>query len=439
MQAEFIKYIKEKKLWKSNQKLLLAISGGADSVALFYLLLDSGYHFTAAHCNFKLRGKESEGDEKFVQALCKKYKIKLHCACFDTTKYAKENKLSIQMAARELRYNYFNKLLHENNYEIILTAHHANDLVETFFINLLRGSGLKGLAGIPAKRGKVVRPLLPFGRNEIENYLKNSKIAYKEDSSNRDDKYLRNNLRLHIIPSLVKLNPSFSKTLQKEIDLLQSYENLMNNYFNSLIRKEVKREGRFQKLKIKWLRQFPEPQLFLFHWLNEYGFHSNTYEKIPGSLSGVSGKQFHSETHSLITNREYLILQKKPEGVENDILIQKDLACDFESLKLKRTRNFKVEKKPHVAYINEEKLIFPLKIRSWKTGDRFKPLGMNNYKKLSDFFIGIKMSRFEKENVRILENGNGEIIWVINFRLDERYKVPVNGKDILKAKWDEGK
>ncbi len=435
MDKAFLANISAKKLWKPNQRLLLALSGGADSVALFHLLKESGFSFSAAHCNFKLRGEESEEDEHFVTNLCKKHKIKLYTKSFDTMLYARDKKLSVQMAARELRYNYFNELL-STGYDILLTAHHADDNIETFFVNLIRGTGIKGLSGIPIQNNKIVRPLLYFSRKEIMGYIKRKKINYREDSSNSEDKYLRNKLRLKIIPELEKLNPSLKETILKEIGLIRKYHSLVEKHLLELEKSVVIKTHEDEKIEITKLLSTDEPELFLYQWLNKYGFSSSSYESIVLALNGIPGKVFYSQTHVLLIDRRHLVLKKVNQKTEKEYVIFDVTDTLNKNIKMELVSALKIDDKKNVAYLNKQKLIFPMKVRKWKLGDKFKPLGLNRYKKLSDFFVASKLNRFEKEKIKVLENANGDIIWVINHRIDERYKV-TNDSNILKITWSE--
>lgn len=426
--------ITEKSFFNKGQKLLVAVSGGIDSMVLCYLLLQTGHNFSVAHCNFKLRGIESDDDEKFVKDFCNKNKITFYSRSFDTSEYAESNSISIQMAARELRYNYFKELMENEAMDILLTAHHLNDHIETFFINLLRGSGINGLKGIEEKRNNTVRPLLAFTKEQIQNYAHENHIAFRNDSSNNEDKYVRNFLRLNILPKFKVLNPSFELVMQRELEHLKDYHKILSNHFEKEKKKIVIEEKDSIRIHIDRLKECETPQLILFEILKDYGFNSKEIDKILLSSDSIPGKRFVSANYELVKDRDFMIIKKIVNLNQTTIEIKNDQTQINEPVHLsfKKVNDFVPEKNSAVAYIDASKLQYPLKLRNWQTGDKFRPLGMSGFKKLSDLFVDLKMNQFEKQETLILENGNKDIIWVLNKRMDDRYKITDQTKDILR-------
>lgn len=435
MLKQFQQHITKKKLFKPTDDLLVAVSGGVDSMVLCNLLIKLGYSFSVAHCNFKMRGEDSEADEEFVTEFCQLHHLPLYKTQFNTAEYAIAEKISIQMAARQLRYNFFESVRNTHHLNYLLTAHHLNDSIETFFINLMRGAGIKGLRGIAEKQNDIIRPLLPFTKKEILEYATKNNISFREDSSNVEDKYLRNFLRLNIISQFSQLNPSFEKTIQKEIEWMQHYHSIIKHHFSADVEQAVSKTKTGITIKIETILNNSTPELLLFEILNDYGFNSKLISSIYESLPGISGKQFYSETHELLKDRTHLIIKERKKLTTETIFIEKDTS-EIQTpihLKFEIVKEFRSEKEINTAYIDGAKLVYPLKLRYWKQGDKFKPLGMAGYKKLSDLFGDLKLSNFQKKEVLILENGNNEIIWVVNVRIDDRYKITESTKTILRA------
>lgn len=434
MVKEFLSNIEKQSLFKKKDKLLVAVSGGVDSMVLCHLLKTAGFNIHAAHCNFQLRGVEADEDEQSVKSFCEKNKIPFLSKRFETKNTAKKKKISIQMAARELRYEWFNELIKSKGFKFLLTAHHLNDNIETFFINLCRGTGLKGLKGIEEKHNNIIRPLLNFKRKEIENYAKENKIPFRTDSSNNDDKYLRNYLRLKVIPMFKELNPSFDNTLNSEINLINKYYRFLQKHISVEKSNVVESNNNTVKINIKELLNTTEPQLILFEILNEFNFNPSTVNDVFQSINGIPGKRFNSETHTLIKDRAYLIIEQNQENTIEDTFIKKGQSHIKKpvNLKLKQVPFFELTRDTHVIHIDADKLVYPLKLRHWIQGDKFKPFGMKGFKKLSDYFKDLKLNHFDKKNILILENGNKEIIWILNHRMDDRYKIGEKTKHILK-------
>ncbi len=424
------KYIKEKKLFSKKDKLLLAISGGADSVCLFYILKKLGYNIELAHCNFQLRGRESIEDEEFIKSLAEKHNVNLHRKRFNTNEYVQKNQVSIQVAARNLRYNWFEKLLKKYNLNKIVVAHNKDDKIETFFINLLRGTGLKGLISMKVKTGNIVRPLLILSRKNIESYLAEIDADYRTDSSNRDIKYLRNKIRHNLIPVLKDINPEFNKIMIKNISNLDSIDKIINENILQIKQKLIFKEKETYKIDIKNLLKLNNSEAIMYEIFSEYGF--TQIDKIIKACKSQSGKTFYSKNFQLIIDRENIIVAKL-EGfeAERDILISDNLIDYPVSMSLS-ILNKPIEYNINCANLDFDKLSFPLKLRKWRKGDKFKPLGMNNFKKLSDFFIDQKYSILEKQRQWILCSGD-DIIWIVGNRIDDRYKVESYTKKVYIA------
>lgn len=424
------KYIKQKKLFSKKDKLLLAISGGADSVCLFYILKKLGYHIELAHCNFQLRGRESIEDEEFIKYLAEKHNVNLHRKRFNTNEYAQKNQVSIQVAARNLRYNWFEKLLKKYNLNKIVVAHNKDDKIETFFINLLRGTGLKGLISMKVKTGNIVRPLLILSRQNIESHLAEIDADYRIDSSNRDIKYLRNKIRHNLIPVLKDINPEFNKIMIKNISNLDAIDKIINENILQIKQKLIFKEKETYKVDIKNLLKLNNSEAIMHEIFSEYGF--TQVDKIIKACKSQSGKTFYSKSYQLIIDRENIIVAKLEDfEAERDILISESL-IDFPFSMSLSILNKPIEYNINCANLDFDKLSFPLKLRKWRKGDKFKPLGMNNFKKLSDFFVDQKYSILEKKRQWILCSGD-DIVWIVGNRIDERYKVESYTKKVYIA------
>ena len=435
MKDRFIKNIYQKKLFSEKDKILLAISGGADSVCLALLLKESGFNFEMVHCNFMIRGKESDQDEKFVSQLARSLDVQFFSKSFSTVKYAKQKRLSVQMAARELRYNWFEDVRKKTNSDFIAVAHNQEDNQETFFINLIRGTGIRGLMGIDVKKRNIVRPLLPFSRLEIEKYLNERKQEFRQDSSNKDVKYLRNNIRSNILPLIKEINPSFDKTLINDMNFLNEvfevFLDQIKTYEKSILKK-TDNEIIIYKKDILSLRF---PKAILREILLPYGF--NQIDKIVESLSsGIeSGSMFYSKTHVLLINREKILIRNLEKLEDVNIEIYQDLEdIDFPcNMEFYTSNKFSYDSDIQTEMFDYERLRFPLILRNWKKGDYFYPLGMDQKKKLSDFFIDNKISIFDKSKALVLCSNN-DIIWVVGYRIDDRYKINNNTKKAYIAK-----
>ncbi|TXD84199.1 tRNA lysidine(34) synthetase TilS [Subsaximicrobium wynnwilliamsii] len=416
-----------------ESRLLIAISGGLDSVVLTHLCHKLGLSFALAHCNFNLRGMESDSDEDFVLELAENLDLEIFIESFDTEAYAKNQKLSIQMAARELRYNWFSEVSSSLGFDYILTAHHAGDNLETVLINLSRGTGLKGLTGIPEVNGNIVRPLLPFSREALEHYAHEHKIRWQEDSSNATNKYLRNKLRHEVIPILKDINPELHKNFKTTLEHLNAASEIIDDSIKALSKRAIdSSENAISKYRISELKTLKNPKAYLYELLKDYGF--KAWEDVSDLLDAQSGKQVFSATHCLLKDRDYLILTEISEkGQHKEILI----SAQTETLQTPAgTVTF--EKNAEISaltnntiFVDKDRLKYPLKLRKWGTGDAFHPFGMTGKKKLSKFFKDEKLSLIEKEQVWLLCSQD-KIVWVIGMRADERFKVTEQTKHILK-------
>ena len=431
MKNKVQQFISEKSLFIREEKLILGISGGADSVCLMHVFLELGYSFELAHCNFNLREEESDADEYFVKDLAKEHQLKVHIKQFDTMVYAAENKISTQMAARDLRYAWFEKLRIKSNAKYLAIAHHANDDVETFFINLVRGSGLKGFLGIKEKNNAIVRPLLSVSRLEIEKYLKDRGLVFREDSSNASVKYLRNKIRHELIPLLAQMNPSIQQTVKDEMRILDGVAQIYASKVEEVRKDLTQEKNGIVQLEISALLALNPLHSYLYELLSVYGF--SNVEPISKALQGQSGKQFFSSTHQLVVDRENIFISLL--NKENEVF---EITEKTISLVYPLVINFKVIADKTIIYDNNiaqldvEKLKFPLTLRKWKQGDKFMPLGMKKFKKLSDFFIDSKFSIIDKQEQWLLCSGV-DIVWVLGCRIDERYKLESNTKKVYIA------
>lgn len=417
-------YIKNKRLFELNSKLLIGLSGGADSVALLHILHQLGYNIVAAHCNFHLRGEESNRDEFFVRKCCQSLNIPLEIIHFETEEYAKENHLSIEMAARELRYDWFEKIRQEQDCNFIAIAHHRDDNVETLILNLARGTGIKGLTGIQPINGYIRRPFLTVSREEIISYLASIGQSFVTDSTNLEDQFARNKIRLNILPELYKINPASVENIEKTISYLQD----VNAIYEKSINEAKLRISELNKIYISRLLKEIAPQTLLFEICSAYGFNSSQVNDIYKSLETKGEKLFYSASHQISKSRNLLIIDSLTplSTIEPEPAIEYDIVEKLDS--------FKITPSVNTAYFDAD-MVDPnsLIIRKWKQGDYFIPFGMNGKKRISDFFTDNKFNKEEKESQWLLTH-NGDIIWVIGKRTDNRFRITDQTKRVLIAK-----
>ncbi len=433
-------FIAEQELCAPDDRLLLAVSGGIDSMVMAHLLTAAGYDCGVAHCNFSLRGEESDDDEMFVRSWAADRDLLFYVHRFDTERYAEEHGLSIQMAARDLRYAWFRRVAREEGYDRIVLAHNRNDLAETFLINLVRGTGLRGLTGIRPRQEELIRPLLFARREEIAAFARREGIGWREDSSNRSVKYTRNKIRHEIIPAFEEINPSFVDTLAATAGRLAGVNSVFDKYMEE-VRPQylIESSGRVM-IPLEKLRQAQARAAILFELLNPYGFSSGTTGEILRALDSPPGKQFFSPTHRLIKDREFLIITPLTPGEEvKRYYIEEGNTGISEPLRLRissfsRDAGFRIPHNPDIAVLDRDRLTWPLVIRRWQQGDYFRPLGMKGMKKLSDFFIDHKLSLDEKEKIWLITEGD-RIVWIPGMRMDDRYKITDATKNILQIEW----
>ena len=426
------KHIENDLNFLNQGKLLIAISGGVDSVVLTYLMHQLKLDVALAHCNFNLRGNESDADEAFVLNLAEKLDLEVFVQQFDTDKYAIDNKLSIQMAARELRYNWFEELSEQLGFDYILTGHHADDNLETFLINFTRGTGLEGLTGIPEVNGKFVRPLLHFSSDSIVAFAKGNNIKWRDDSSNASVKYLRNKLRHEVIPILKDINPSLLQSFQSTLSNLKDTADIVEESTNAVLKRAIETiDDNHIAFKISEFKKVNNPKAYLYTIFKDYGF--TEWNDLVDLLDSESGKQVFSETHRLIKNRAHLLLSDRNQEEnkiisisEHDNQIKTPLGVlVFEDIETVSGKD------QHIIFVDKDILQFPLKLRKKEEGDFFYPKGMMGKKKLSKYYKDEKLSLIDKENTWLLCSGN-DIVWVINRRADNRFKVTETTKNILK-------
>jgi len=419
-------YIENSDLFSLSARLLVTLSGGVDSMVCLDILHRLGYECGIAHCNFQLRGSESNEDEKFVTSVSNRLKIPFHCQVFNTQEYANQNGVSIQMAARDLRYTWFESIRLSEKYDYIILAHHADDSVETMLINLARGTGLKGLTGIQASSGKIRRPLLYASRYDILTYAKQNNLSFREDSSNLKTDYTRNRIRHIILPEFEKINPSFSQSVLSTIEHLNQEQVVLDQKYFELKEVVVKEDAEDIILSIQELSKLQHIDWFMYRFLSAYGFNSEQVSSLINVLSEPPGKRFFSERYSLVKDREYIYLTKLDEETEGEFFIDAFVksVSDPISLEIRKIpkSQHSLSPNPNITSIDFQKISFPLILRKWIPGDYFYPLGMKKAKKLSDFFIDEKIPRHKKERIWILCSGE-DIVWIVGLRMDDRFKL----------------
>ncbi len=412
------KFIDQKSLFERRDKVLVALSGGADSVALLRVLHALGYQCECAHCNFHLRGEESNRDEAFVQQLCQKFDIPLHVTHFDTTDYARTHRISIEMAARELRYQWFETLRQSIGASVIAVAHHRDDSVETFLLNLIRGTGINGLKGIAPKNGYVVRPLLQESRENILDYLQHLNQEYVTDSTNLQDEYMRNKIRLNLLPLMKELNPSVSESIAATTERLADAALIYNKEREMAIQRVMKGE---KVISISALLDETAPSSLLFELLHPYGFNSSQIKDIYQSLFGQSGRRFHSSQWEVLRDRDSLILHSFNGEEINHI----PPTLTYETVDI--TPDFIIPRDKHIACLDADKVTLPLTVRKWQAGDKFTPLGMKGKKNVSDYLTDRKFTLFQKEHQYVACQGD-KIVWLIGERIDNAYRIDADSK-----------
>lgn len=434
MFAEFKSFIKEKKLFAPGDKILLAVSGGIDSIVMMQLFSECDFKYGVAHCNFKLRGKESDTDERFVRQEAKFSGAPFYSKSFDTKNYSGKNGLSIQMAARKLRYDFFEEIRAKHQYDCIAVAHNTDDSAETILLNLIRGTGIAGHHGIKPKSGFIVRPLLFASRESILKFAKSQKVKWREDSSNNTNDYPRNIVRNQVMMWLKKINPSVSETLLRHAHDMQGVEQLYQQYISKLSKDAIEEKKHETFINIAFLQKQESSLTLLYEILKYYGFNRDAVHKINNLLSGEAGKIFLSPTHRLVKDRKYLMVTKRSTVMANDYLIESGNhffqweggSLSFRKIMLTSDMKEKIMAgdlaDKNIAWVDADRLKYPLQLRHWKKGDIFHPLGMRGNKKISDFFTDLKFSALQKEKAWLLCSTN-KIVWVVGERMDDKFRI----------------
>jgi tRNA(Ile)-lysidine synthase len=435
---KFVVFNRKKHLACSTKKVLLAVSGGIDSVVMCELFYQAGFPFAIAHCNFQLRGDEADKDEKFVLALAAKYNAEFFAKKFDTQNYAAGKNISVQEAARELRYNWFEKLKHEKKMMFIATAHHLNDNIETILFNFIKGTGIRGLRGIKERNGNIIRPLLFATRNEIENFSRENNLQWREDDSNINDKYTRNKIRHQIIPLLKEINPSLEHTIAERIELLTQIENQYERELANSNKQLFLARGNDVYISLAKLAKTKNAKTVLFEYLKNYGFTAAQAADVLLAINAAPGKEFISKEARLIRERKFFILTSLAnKKFSIQFLHRGDSETKAGDKKISIQRTGPIAEKnqnTNVVLVDEAKIEFPLVVRKWKAGDYFYPFGMGmKKKKLKKFLTDIKIPVHEKEDVWIIES-NKRIVWVVGYRLDERFKIATGTTTALRIK-----
>jgi len=433
---EFQEYIKQHHLFKPKDKLLLAVSGGVDSAVLCELCKQAGYDFAIAHCNFQLRGEDSNRDDKFVAQLAKKYDAAFYSTIFNTNAIAKKEKKTVEEAARDLRYAWFATIRNENDYRCIITAHHADDNIETVLMNFFRGTGIKGLHGILPTQNKIVRPLLFANKKDLNVFAAENKLEFVTDYTNEENEYTRNYFRNELIPSIKKFFPGAEDNILKNITRLGEAEKLYDQAVDLHKKKLVQQKENEIHIPVLKLQMATPLSTIIYEIIKEYNFTAHQTEEIISLLQSDSGKYIRSSSHRIIKNRKWLIITPNKTTAAQNILIEEhDKKITFaigvlQIEKMIRPVNYQLSADNQIAQLDSSEIKFPLLLRRWKQGDYFYPLGMQKKKKLSRFFIDQKLSLTQKENIWVIES-NKKILWAIGMRIDNRFKIINSTKDIL--------
>jgi tRNA(Ile)-lysidine synthase len=434
MIERFEQFIQKRKLCQKSDKILLAVSGGIDSVVLLDLFVKEGLSAGVVHCNFGLRGKESDHDEIFVKELADKMSLPVFVNRFETKQYAEKQGISIQMAARDLRYAWFEDIRRTKDYDLIATAHNFDDAVETMIFNLTKGTGLKGLTGIPVRTNNIIRPLLFATRDEIESYARDHNLKYRIDSSNKSTKYHRNYIRHRIIPEFEKINPGFLKTTKNTLARLNGLQNVINNWLEFHEVDYFQHKGEDVFLNKDFFLRIGEPAL-LHEIIKVFGFNYDQTVQIFENLKGRSGKLYYSDTYVLNSDRSHLVISRKEEQEDHFKISENEKSITAKQFKLELEYidpgKEMIKPSPHIGYLDFDKLKYPLEFRNWEKGDWFIPLGMKGKKKLSDFMIDKKIPLNLKNKIMVLLSG-ASIAWIAGYRLDDRFKIQDDTKKILK-------
>jgi tRNA(Ile)-lysidine synthase len=438
MYHQFLEYITKFKLIANGERILLAISGGIDSMVMADLFIRTGIQIGIAHCNFSLRGHESDEDEEMVRVFAAKCRVSFYTIRFKTEEFANQNGISIQMAARELRYEWFEKIRKENNYDSIAVAHTLNDNIETLLINLTRGTGVAGLSGIKKSSERIIRPLLFATRESITEYQIKHNIKFREDRSNSETKYIRNKIRHLVIPLLKEINPSVEFTLNETAERMSSINDIINIYIADLGNKIFTRGSSRLSTDLKKLNPYLDNKTIIYELFKPFGVTNNNLEELYKIFNGKTGAQLETSTHKVLKNRSEIIITLQSDNYNVAVIAKcvadlKNIPGIISARTVKKTKRFRIISESTTASLNLDTISFPLIIRKWKAGDFFYPLGMNQKKKLSDYFIDRKFSRADKDKVRVMES-DGRIIWIIGEKIDNRFRVTDFTENVLLIK-----
>ena len=434
----FASFCSKHQLIEPKDKILATVSGGADSVAMCELFHRHKISFEIAHVNFLLRGKESDEDEKFVAHLSEHYKVPFYKTSFNTTVYAKENKISIEMAARELRYRWFNEIALRHQCSKIAVAHHQGDNLESILLNIVRGTALRGLHGILPRKDLIIRPLLFANKEMILDYLKAAKLSFREDLSNKDTRFQRNFIREKVTPLLKEINPALEKTVAENAEIIARYEKIVDEELEKKSKKIITKEGDFFLVNIRKLKTYTHREVLLYEFLSSFGFNKEQTEAVLLSLASSPGLMFESDSHQLHRDREYFVLRKKQTAMAESISVNEGNTMvstnmgDFYFSLISKDAIGNALKNPRHAYIDLKKICFPLLLRSWQHGDIFYPYGQKMKKKISDFLNEKKIAVHQKQDCLVLLS-QSDIIWVPPFRIDRRYQINDDTKEVLKV------
>ena len=435
MLNEFKKFISENNLVKPGEKILLAVSGGIDSMVMTHLFLQLDNEIGIAHCNFTLRARESDKDEEIVRKYAADHNIPFYSSRFETKAFAKKNGLSVQMAARELRYTWFEEIRKENNFDSIAIAHNLNDNIETLLINLTRGTGITGLTGIRLSHNRIIRPVLFASRQAIVEYCKENNIIFREDKSNAETKYIRNKIRHLVIPVLKEINPSIETTLNETTERLSEINEIVSEYIKDAWNRVSDLKGNDTIFNISQLKNFLHNKTIIYELFRPYGISGFLLKDLYNIIEGRTGGQLFTPTHRIIKNRKELVVSPLKTEKEVNYKIT-DIAGFRKVPEIKTARFINIDKDyaiptdSRIACLDVQKIAFPLIIRNWRAGEYFYPLGMKKKKKLSNYFVDKKYSIPEKEKALVIESA-GEIAWIIGERIDERFRITENTKRIL--------
>ncbi len=444
LRSHYENFLRHSQIYQAGDRILCALSGGKDSMTLAHLLHLSGQPIAIAHCNFCLRGQESDEDQNFVMRIAEQYGVPFEHKTFDTKGYAAEHKLSIQVAARNLRYAFLEEARQKHNCTFIATAHHQQDLAETILYNLIKGTGFAGMKGIPLKNGKVIRPLLTASPQQIEHYVHEHQLNYREDSSNASSKYSRNKIRHEVLPVLKQINPKVVETLQNHAQRFQEMEVLYHVGLQQYRKKLLKQDKTAWKISIALIQQMNVKSSLLFEVLRPFDFHADQCQQVLKDLDGQPGKRYLSPSHQIIRDRKFLIITELKEKQVDTYLIEEhsakiDTANGSFKLSQKKADQYQIKRDPFIAAVDYHQISWPLLLRTWKQGDYFYPLGMKRKKKkVSQVFKDHKVPIHEKDKYWVLQDQSGKILWLAGLRMDERFRIKASTKELLEIKWVTG-